>query len=302
METQDIEIIDSLSLKTLSIDVTEKIKDKYLHEFIRTNIFNSDILVSPNSKYYCRYLSQSLRYEIIVFDTNKSAAIIEPLAISNYYENNSSETTDLFVCSNYFCIYCKGELLLYKNISQVTTQDVQNYIQSSYKITLDNIIHLSQDELGKLKEKNTVKLLNDFEFTSIYEDNSYKFFQIFVLVCTIIFCYLFYTNSAGTNVISKQSSEVVALEKRYNNLLNSYQKNAQKPVDNTLELFKYLKLQKITIEYVNYKNNVIHTILTHKNKKTLLDFVSIQNENINIKSIKYHESKKVYKMEITIAL
>ena len=71
-------------------------------------------------------------------------------------------------------------------------------------------------------------------------------------------------------------------------------------IGKTIDLFKYLKLNNIMVENLDYKNNKIQAILLHKDKKKLLDFLVIYNDSIDIKSIEYQDKKNNYRMVVVI--
>jgi hypothetical protein len=309
MTKNKIKIIDSCKLKTLSIDVTEKINSKYLLEFLQTNILNNDLLFLPNTEFYYSFVESNMSYEVIIFDkpeSLKTEFVLEPFVLLGYYEDNSNDaiTIDLFYNENYFVVYQNKKLILFKQINNVNQEDIVLYLLQTYKIDIDNIIKIDSEILQNVK-KSYVQNKNfktSYQLNLLFVDKSFRRLQVFTLITTLLFAYLLYSNLNGNQIIVKSSKELVSLENRYNNLLQIYNKNSKKPVYSMVKFFRYIKLNKIVVDTVIYKNKKIKTILIHKNKKILLDTVTKYGQSVEIKSIEYDKKMNNYKLEILIEL
>ena len=300
MKKTDIEVLEYSKIRTLSIIVTEEITYKYLFDFLKTTILNSDIIISQNLQYYYSFIPSSMSYEIIVFDipkNKKTNFILEPFLPFNYYDNDNLNTTDLFIADNYFVLYKNKELLLYKKITSINIDDITKYLLQTYKIKLDNIIYLDKKLIKNLQNSYFEK---EYILYSLFQNKTFQAFQIFFILITILFGYLAFNNLTGKQIITKSSKEVISLENKYNNLIQIYNKNNHLPIDDMIKFFKYVKLNNITIEHIIYKDRTIKTIAIHKDKKILIDIATMYGKDIDIKYITYNKDLHNFKMEITI--
>lgn len=307
MKDKKIEVIKSNKLKTLSIKVTEEINSKYLFDFLQTNILKSDLIITPNSEFYYSFIKSNMSYEIILFQKSENTLsnfVLEPLLPLGYYESNSSDTMDLFYTNNYFVVYQNKKLILFKQITNVTMDDIVLYLLQTYKIKIDTKIKIDDILIENFKNNyiKNPKIRKNYQINLLFIDKSFQILKVFVLIVTILFGYLLYNNLNGNQIISKSSKELISLEKRYNNLLQMYKKNSKRPLDSMMIFFKYIKLNKIIVDTVMYKNKKIETILIHKNKKILLDTVTMYGKKIDIDYIKYDKKIDKYRMEILIEI
>ncbi|MEA2017905.1 MAG: hypothetical protein U9N59_05610 [Campylobacterota bacterium] len=307
MKNKKIKVIKSNNLKTLSIKVTEEINSKYLFDFLQTNILKSDLITTPNSEFYYSFIKSNMSYEIILFDKPEniiSNFVLEPLLPLGYYENNSYNSVDLFYTNDYFIVYQNKKLILFKQISDVSLDDIVLYLLQTYKISIDNKIKIDDTLLENFKNNyiKNPKIKKNYQLNLLFVDKSFKILQSFVLIITILFGYLLYNNLNGKQLISKSSEELISIKSKYNNLLQIYQKNNKSPLDSMVKFFKYIKLNKIVVDTVMYKNKRIETILIHKSKKILLDTVTMYGKQIDINYIKYDKKIDKYRLEIVIEI
>ena len=218
------------------------------------------------------------------------------------YNNNDAITIDLFYCDNYFVVYQNKKLILFKQINNISKEDIELYLLQTYKIDIDNIVKIDSELLQNVKKSyiQNKDFKTSYQLNLLFVDKSFRRLQVFTLIATVLFSYLLCSNLNGNQIIVKSSKELVSLENKYNNLLQIYNKNSKKPVYSMIKLFKYIKSNKIVVDTVIYKNKKIKTILIHKNKKILLDSVTKYGQNIEIKYIKYNKKMNNYKLEILI--
>lgn len=299
-----MKVIDSTNIQTLSIKVSEKINKKNVFDFIKTNLMNSDVVITSNTYYYFTFMKPYLSYELIVFDKIDDQCTLEPFIFTSYYEKNSTKSIDLFLTNSYFVLYENKNLLLYKNITNISSEDIESFIYQTYKVQIDNTYTFDNDKIKKIKEdylKNN-SLSNKLKFYSINQNNSFNIFLSFVLVVSTVFGYMIYNKLSVSIVVQDDSNYLQVIQDKYQKLKEIYKNNDKKPIDNMVEFFKYLKLNHIRIDSIRYKDKKIQTTLFHKNKKKLFDTLAIYTQNISIKSVIYDQYEEDYKMEISIEL
>lgn len=308
MKSNKIKVISSSFISTLHIDVTEEIDPKYLNESISTNIENDTTVKTSSTTYFLyRYIKECLSYEVLVFDTPYlNNFSIEPFIFRSYYDNTAIlSTTDLFITEKYFVVYQNKEFLLLKNISNINSDDAKIYLEQKYQFKIDNTIIISTQELENLSVKyientNSNNVSKKDTFFKLYKNNTFYYFIYFIFFCMIIFGYLIYDKNSNNIPDGSKATQETTQEKNYKKLLAIYKKHNSTIIENTLELFKYLKLNKIIITSINYKNSKTNISIINKDKSKLLDFTTMYNKTIDIKSLKFDKESSLYTMEIAI--
>ncbi|MEA3553133.1 MAG: hypothetical protein U9R39_01885 [Campylobacterota bacterium] len=303
----DVRIIDSKAIRTLSQKVTQEIDSKYLLEFIKTSILNSNISTNKNTKYYYKFLESSLSYEILIFQSdNPNRFILEPFVFLAYYdENKTINSVDIFITNGTFVLFKNQELLMMKNVDNVSNEDIKIYVYQTYNIKIDNFIQIDKETLKQLKSKyllNNYKK-SDIEFHKMIENKSFSFFIMFLVITTLLSFYIIYNKSSGSkSSTTNKLTQSTKVKNHFTKLEKIYNKHNLKNINKTIELFKYLKLQHITLETFEYKNNKIYANIVDKQKKKLLNFITIYTEEVKINSIVFDETDETFIMDIEITI
>ena len=305
----DVKIIYSKAIMTLSQKVTQQINPKYLTQFIKTTISNNDITTNKNSFYYSTFIESSLSYEILIFQTgNINNTILEPFLFISYYNtNNNQKSVDVFILEDRFILFENQKFLILKNVENVSVKDIEIYVNQTYNIKIDNFININKEKLVDIKNKylNNNYQTSNIKFNSIIEDKSYIVFKLFFLLSTLIFIFTIFLKIYPLNQTIQEnitSSKTTLVQNNYIKLEDIYKKNTTKVMDRTIELFKYLKVNRITLETFEYKNNKIIIKLVDKEKKRLLDFITIYTEDISVNSIEFDKENTTFKMDIIIKI
>jgi len=282
-----MKILDAHSLSTISIKVSEEIEAKNLLRFLRTTILNSQLLFTKESCFSYYYNASVLTYEIVLYEKLSQDISIEPFL---FLEKNKKDILlKVFITKTYFVITKNNQLLIFKKVNNSNKEEISSYIKEIYKIESFEIIQVSEDDIEELK----------LNITSNTMDHSYslypkKSFYLFVLFSMCIFTILLLSVYV-TYYPQKAIFEEISTKKEI-----SHFKNRDKVMPDTIELFKYIKLNKIMIEKVEYSNSRIKTTLRHKEKIHLLNFANIYSKTLQIKLLKFDEVEELYVMEIII--
>jgi len=279
--------IDCIS--TLSIKVTEEITKKSLHNFLKTSIINSNSYFSKNTYYYFHYNSNTLTYEIILYEKLSQNTILEPFLIVQKL-NQTDDEVKIFLVNDYFIVSKNNKLLILKKVNSIDIEEISLYVNQMYKIQEFEIIEITQDYVHAIvQEKHLCVGVKD-EFYPLHPKKSFLVFSTFAISSLFVLLFMIY------GVYYKE--EYITTAKP---ILKSVHKvSADKTINKTIELFKYIKLNHITIDKVIYSNKKIKTILYHKKKSQLLSFANSYKKNFHIKFLKFNEIKRMYTMEITI--
>ena len=298
-----IEILDFDKIDILSIEVTNKIDERYINSFIKTAIDTHNITTTKNSYYFYNFLELDLRYEILVFqkDLNKDIVLIPFIFYGAYYGCDISNTTDIFIYSNHFVVYKNREFLFAKKIDDISKEDIVLYVSQTYNLTIDNISIIKPSQFEHIKAnyfKNPD--LKEVKFYPLDEDKSFLWFIYFVILIGIIFLYFGYgyiDSRLSIEKVEKPNKRIVLQLEKLHKIKT---KHNFKAIDKTIELFKYLKIEGIKLEQIKYIDKKVDLVLSHLNKKKLLDFVTIYDKRIDIRSIKFDKNENIYKMDIRV--
>ena len=295
-----MQVISSDQIKTHSVKVTEKIQNRYLKEFIKNSLENDNLTITANTYYYYTFLEEYFSYEIIFFEKTNKKFILEPFLFTAYYHNKDTKSIDIFLTHRYFVIYKNQELLLFKNISNISIEDLNSFIIQTYKIEVNNIIPIDETKLSKLKKEylsnNTQKSIT---FIPFKYSHSFNIFLSFFFISSISLGY--YLNTKSNQVVEQNNPiELINIQNKYLELRQIYKNNEKKPIDKIIRFFQYLKENSITLSTLKYQHTNINTTLFHKNKIHLLNSIADYQKEIKINSLTYNKQKQNYQMDITL--
>ncbi|MEA3512841.1 MAG: hypothetical protein U9R37_04515 [Campylobacterota bacterium] len=296
-----VDILSNDLITTLSIKVTEEINKKDVLKFIKTTIINKHLTVENSLSFYYTYIKEILSYEIIVVDTNQIDFTIEPFLFLED-ERNELEKSIVFMTKEYFVYYKNRELIFLKKIKNEKPLNIKAFVEHTFKITLNNIYEVDDNELNKLRELNNQKKSNPKVFKKLQENNGFRTFIYIFILTTTLFLYLLFNDikkDNNTNICMKNSYK---LEKQYHNLTKASYKNDLKPTKYIKELFKYLKIDKIKVEKIQYANKKIKINISHKSKEVLMNFLTKYNKKIKINYISSDLPNSRYNMEFSVAI
>ena len=297
--------VNSKNIKTLSIKTTEQIDSKHLHNFIITSIKNNNIKLEQKSFYYYTFKKETLSYEIIVFNSFEiKEFIFEPFLLLGYYDiKNKQNSSDLFILDNFFALFVNQNFITYKKIQNVNLDDIKLYLTQTYNISIDNIININRLEFRQIRanyfinhHKHTL-----YKYIATKIDSSYKQFLFFVAFCGLVFTYLAFGKITNTDIKTTTISKVSGVDKHYLALKKEYLSFNKKPYEKTIELFKYLKLKKITILDFEYKDKKFDILIEHTRKENLMDFLTMYEE-ATIDSLIYIPATNKYQMKFNIMI
>jgi len=274
--------IDDIS--NVSIQVTEEIKSKYLHSFLKTSILNNSSKLSQKTYYSFFYNEKTKTYEILYFEYNEESNIEIFDVIEKF--NHNDNIVKVLIDSTYFIVSKNDKLLAFKKITDVKIDEIKLYIRQMYGIEEFECIKVTEENKSCPNKANKNK---DYEYYSLYTKKSFFVFCLFFIISFFLFIATLYFEST-----SKNKELDTSIKREYINT-NSRISISKK----TIQLFEAIKENNILIEQVTYSNNQIKTIMYHKTKSALLEFTQKYNDKSNIELLKYNSSKKMYQMEIS---
>jgi len=289
-----MKILDAKDIFSFSIKVSEEITPKNLLNFIRTSIQNSELPFSKQT-FFSFYFNKSMQsYDIIFYNKVIVKTLIEPL-IYLYTNDSLSTKIQVYYTKNYFTVIEKGNIIFYKKFNVTVKEDIEIYIKQKYKIENFELFYRSNHEIQHLKksilDKNILSV--NYKEYPLFQQNSFYYFIFFVALSFLLFVSFIYFQSSTTSSIPQKSISKVHLVKIKPHI---------KPISKTLELFKYIHINKIYIKEIVYVKKKIYTTIMSTNKQNILNFINVYKKNMIIKSLKYNKEKNIYTLEVTVVI
>ncbi len=292
--------IDTVEIKTIQVFVTEEINPRFMTDFIKTTLETNNISITKDIKVWSSFFEDINLYEIYIINSDKQSIDIFPNIFSIYYKDNIQSTFDLFIVDNLFVVYKDMEIYCFKSIDNSTAEDIKKYIEQLYNIKIDNTFTYNNEEFlcltnNYLEYKDDQKKL---VFYSLDKNWIYKYFIYYTIGCLAVFSYLLYDNYNQKLVNTNQ--KFLKLQRKYQ-LLQKPPKSYKKATPQLINLFKYIKLENILVENIEYKNKQVKLTMMHQDKDRLLNFITIYSGDIKIDKIVFINDENLYKMEVRIA-
>ncbi len=302
MSSIDFNFIDTSKIQIVTIKVTEQINPHFLQEFLKTNLESNNILINNTTFIWHSFIEETNLYEVYVINDVHHTIDIYPNIVNQFYNNtNDKNTIDLFIVDNFFAVYKNSKLYFFKYIKNSSIKDIQNYIEQTYKLTLDNIVDYNSNKFNQLLSayKNSKNNTKKVQFIKLKKDNLFSYFFIFFLISIVIFISISFTTYS--NSINSINTKLLKLQIQYKKLQHnkiSYIKITPK----LIELFKYIKIENLISKSIVYEKYKIKLDLFHQDKTKLLNFLTIYNGNISIKNIEFVNDIQLYKMVVYIEI
>lgn len=285
-----MKILNADEIFTLSIKVTEPIEKRYLLSSLRTAIKNSAVAVSKNCHFQFYYNSFTSTYEVLFYEKSSDDIVLEPMVlIANHLAIHSSDKIKVFVTDGYLVVTQNQKILIFKEIKEIEDDEIVLYVKQIYKIDDFELIRVSDEEIKRLD--SSINIPNSNKIYRLEESKAFKVFTflsvsgLLFLVISIYFTY--YTHN---------KSPIIPTQKKILPQAN----NKKLILNDTLQLFENISTYKLGLGKINYRNHIITTTLLHPTKSTLLEFANLYKKKLTIKSLKFDETKKLYRAEVSI--
>lgn len=300
--TSNDELILTNKIKNLSVHVTDEISPKYLKEFIKTSLEIENLSLNIQNKIFLSFIEEIQTYEIYILESTLKLPLNIYQIFSTYYYNNESTSIDLFITKDFFTVYKNGIFYFSKRNKDYSKDDILSYISFNYKIKIDNVYTIDDNSLEGIKENYLAnfKKMKKLNYISFEENNSYKYFLIYIFILLILSSYMFYEKlNEDINCISKNNiQQLDNYKKKYQNLLN-IKSNTNNITKDIIEFFNYLKIYKIYLIKMEYKDG-IHASIVADCKDKLYNFISMYDKKTKVLYIKKDKNIAQFVMEIKI--
>ncbi len=282
-------------IKSLFIDVSEEIENKNLKKFIFTSLKLKNLLVNKNDFVHINFISELKQYQILIFPTHYINATFQIYELF-YLDKKESDSFDLYLAEDYFCLYKNAEFYYYQNIeSEILINDLIEYINKNFSLKIDTYTIINNAYEEELKNDYLEKTLNN-KLINFNSKNSYGFWIfLFYILMLILSSSLFFLNN---QIDSENKNEIVS--DSYDKLKNehffiSFSSNLN-------ELSDLLNKYNLNLKTLEYKENRLKVVLSTPIKSDIYSFFSELKTNLISHDINYFENEKTYESTIYVKL
>ena len=267
---------------SLEINVSEKIDNENLKDFVLTSLSINNKIFSNKDLIYNSHIDKLNQYQMIVIDKNYKYVAFQ---IFELFYDKKVEGLDLYLCDDFFCLYKNGLFYYYQTIEfSLTIEDFLEFINRKFNTKINNYIKIEKDYLEELKNKYLSKnIKTTLKNINIKNDNSFKFYMIYVFILFILGMY-FYLNteelSFDKEIINNQNLEFERFKKEHNFLSSG-------------DAFDEI-LENIDLQILEYKQSKIKIILSSQIKENLYLFLQEYKKSLLSSSVYFDENKQKY--------
>jgi hypothetical protein len=286
-----LNIIPLEQLISIEINVSEKIDDKNLKDFVLTSLELNNKNYSNNDLIYATYIEELNQYQIFIVNYKYKIATFQIFEL--FYEEKT-EGLDLYLADDFFCLYKNGFFYYYQTIEFVLeTEEFLEFINKKFNTEINNYKRIEKDYLEELKneyvsknKKTTIKNIN------IKSNNSFKVYLIYLFLLTSS-CVYFYTyhlhilKNENMNKTDTQGLDFKRFKKEYifTGLENDFNK-----------ILQNIKINNLELSYFEYKQNSIKIVLSSEIKENLYLFLKEYKKSLISSSINFDENRKLYEV------
>ena len=142
---------------SLEINVSEKIDNENLKDFVLTSLSINNKIFSNKDLIYNSHIDKLNQYQMIVIDKNYKYVAFQ---IFELFYDKKVEGLDLYLCDDFFCLYKNGLFYYYQTIEfSLTIEDFLEFINRKFNTKINNYIKIEKDYLEELKNKYLSKTL-----------------------------------------------------------------------------------------------------------------------------------------------
>ncbi|MBP7783648.1 MAG: hypothetical protein KA040_00965 [Aliarcobacter sp.] len=272
---------------SLEINVSEKIDNENLKDFVLTSLSINNKIFSNKDLIYNSHIDKLNQYQMIVIDKNYKYVAFQ---IFELFYDKKVEGLDLYLCDDFFCLYKNGLFYYYQTIEfSLTIEDFLEFINRKFNTKINNYIKIEKDYLEELKNKYLSKnIKTTLKNINIKNDNSFKFYMIYVFILFILGMY-FYLNteelSFDKEIINNQNLEFERFKKEHNFLSSG---------DAFDEILENIKRHNLDLQILEYKQSKIKIILSSQIKENLYLFLQEYKKSLLSSSVYFDENKQKY--------
>ncbi|OCL94285.1 hypothetical protein [Arcobacter porcinus] len=279
----------------IELEVKDKINDKFLKEFISTNLNLNNITLEKNQKIYINYLEITKEYQIFILD--KKFKHFEYEAILKEFKEFDFLDYSLFIYDDFFVIFKNKEFFYFNKLNKnVNKSDLLSFLKKKFNIEFSSIKELSKDELEILKNsyeskyKNHKKDKNSLKNINLSKDYSFILYIVYVFL-VVVFITIYFKNEIDMKNSTKNlDAKIISKELEFRSFTNELNKIIENIENNDLN-----------IVILDFKYDQMKMILESKSKENFNKFLNNFNK-IEQSSIDFISDRETFRLTIDVEL
>lgn len=291
-------IVPIPQISYFEIDVSEKIEDKNLKDFILTSLTLKNIDFNDENKISVNYISQLNQYQIFLLD--KQFFYFEFQIFEILYENRefNDDIYDLYICDDFFILYKNAFPYYFQKITnEINSSEFIEFLNKKLDISILNYKRVDNKEFEILKinyqnkkEKSTLKFLN------IKSNHSFKIYLLFLFLLFTLF-FIFIYNFLNQDLVEKNelNNEIKIEELKEKHKFESIEKIIR-------PLFLASKKYDLNLKKMELKENSMKIVLESIDKEAIYTFLEEFKKEVTNSSINYFEDKKIYEVVLNVQI
>jgi hypothetical protein len=289
MDVYMLKFIPIEQIISLEIDVSEKIDNKNLKDFVLTSLNLNNKNFSSDTLMYVNYIEELKQYQIIVF-TNEYKYVA--FQIFELFYDKKVKGLDLYLCDDFFCLYKDGLFYYYQVIEfSLTIEEFLEFINRKFNTQINNYIKIENDYLEELKNKYlSKKIKTTLKNINIKNDNSFRFYLLYIFILLNISLYLYLDTQefpSDKNMVNNQKLQLEEFKKEHIFL----------SLGNDFDgILKNIKFYNLDLEFFEYKQSKIKIVLNSKIKENLYLFLKEYKKDLISSSVHFNENKENYEV------
>ncbi|MGB5793191.1 hypothetical protein [Poseidonibacter sp.] len=294
------QIANIKDIRTIIVNVSEKIEDKYLQDFTYNSLNLQKINHDKNDFIFTNYLPYSNNYQIIII--NKKYKYILPQILEMYYVNKKNiNSFDLFILDDFFVLYKDMKMYYFQKLDyKISDVEIKEYIVKKLKINIENIFEIQKETLQQYQIDFNKKAKEELINIKDIKNNSFKIYLLSILLLSsLTFSYFafFIDNNSKEEILNNHN------EKVKNEIEKFIQNNKHKPLlQDFLLIMKELKNYKLNLESFEYKLNKVQLTASALKKDDIYLFIELYKNKLLSNKVQYIENESKYKVVIDVQL
>ena len=283
-------ILPQEKLTLLEIEVSEKIDNKNLKNFIYTNFKLKNITTNKNDKTFLIYIKELKKYQIFIL--NEKYDFFEFQVFEQFYENKEEfGKVDLYLNEDFLCLYKNSKIYYYQKLNQIIQKDeLIEFLNKKLQINIDNFKQIDKNEIEKLKNSYLEKnIKQNLSFLNLNQDYGFIFFVLYLIIILIFSFFIFSNEEKIEQIENKEEITIDILKHKYE--FQSFQEKLDLIIQD-------INTNSLDLQSLEFKQNRLKLILTSSKKEDLYQFLEKNNKNITFSSINLLENSNLYEAVI----
>jgi hypothetical protein len=281
-------------IKSISIDVSEKIENKNLKKFIFTSLKLNKHNINKDDFVHINFIEELKLYQILIFPNNYKHTIFQ--IFNRFYINKKDlESFDLYITKEFFCLYKNGKFYYYQTLeSEIFVDDLVEYINKIFSIKVDTFEIIDEIYLEELKNRYLEKSFkNELSNFNSKKDFSFGIYLIYILILILssIYFYISYMNNSDNDNNPNLQNSIEKIRKEYSFVSFS---------SDFSEFTNLAQKYNLNLKTFEYRVDKAKVVICSSSKSDIYSFFNELKTKLISHDFNYFENEKIYESTIYV--